>query len=34
MALPTVCAVFGIFRMFVKNFVFHFVMKSGANVWV
>ena len=37
MALPTVGSVFGVFRIFVKYFVIHFVMSkkwSGANVWV
>ena len=37
MALPTVGAVFGVFRIFCQTFVIHFVMskkKSGANVWV
>ena len=35
MALLTVGAVFGVFRIFVKNFVIHFVLSkkwSGANV--
>ena len=37
MAHPTVGAVLGVFRIFVKSFVIHFVMSkkwSGANGWV
>ena len=30
MALPTVGAVFGVFRIFVKNFVIHFVMSKNG----